>query len=807
MYCSASLRWNDQSKRHSFEKKIVALMFSLGSQGGYREIDQAFASHAFGNPSDSCQASSVSNGFYPALNMQEMVDASMMFRSVDVRPGSWSNQKIWNASETGKTLRHQIPPGTHIIAGAGYALRPWMLTPYAKTFDGTLGEVKAHRYSFAHSSTRMVVERTFGVWKERFRISKVAMQAKDLQRTMISLRPPLCSTAFWSAQAGKQADKMEDVVELSEGDHDDCMDDESEWTGDSDSSFSAVSNVSDDANDDEDGSAATAIDICILAIRGADKCQRKCLCEKSAELRSAIASIMRMAKRDVRLSMRTSLAIAFRIELKGKRKRESGKRTRFFYRHHKDVLEGNVDVPSHGNVANAHNSQIVWAPIQTWFSQFAATVGNLVPLRVRLQKTENGKITAYTTSKLYTIIPPTFTWEKLYVEMKKAVPPTMTKRPLDSAFRKQMMRDFPHIVIWSPRSNVSDVCAVYTNTMKKTNSADTMEVIGQHISSARQMRELYKHDVAMTSDEYVVLTMDFSQNFALPQCYDTPSEWYFLFLINVYLFTRRPTRRESSNEVVSMLDSQLFHDTDRSPSSRTLTVYADNCCGQNKNNFVVKFMLLLAHVGMFKEVRLRFLVKGHTKTARDRSFAFVRKKYMRSDRWTLEQFAKVVHAAGGKSPSEKCKCVIAETSDVFYDNKPIVNELYKNIAGITKYEMFRTEHSSPGVVECKMAPDGEACVMDLRKAYDSIRVTPERALMLWNRREPLSQPPVNPEKVKAIHEKVRKYVPHEYRSDPFYVAPTERKQEIARAAKKARSSARASLRASNQSEAENTAIV
>ncbi|DAZ98599.1 TPA: hypothetical protein N0F65_001018, partial [Lagenidium giganteum] len=67
--------------------------------------------------------------FYPALNMQAIVDASMMFRSVDVRPGSWSDQEIWNASEAGKTLRYQMPPRTHVIADAGYALRPWMLIP------------------------------------------------------------------------------------------------------------------------------------------------------------------------------------------------------------------------------------------------------------------------------------------------------------------------------------------------------------------------------------------------------------------------------------------------------------------------------------------------------------------------------------------------------------------------------------------------------------------------------------------------------------------------------------------------------
>ncbi|ETK96217.1 hypothetical protein L915_00958, partial [Phytophthora nicotianae] len=65
--------------------------------------------------------------FYSALNMQAVVDHRCGFMSIDTQPGSWSDQKIWKASRLGKTLDKIIPPGTHMIADAGYAIRPWLM--------------------------------------------------------------------------------------------------------------------------------------------------------------------------------------------------------------------------------------------------------------------------------------------------------------------------------------------------------------------------------------------------------------------------------------------------------------------------------------------------------------------------------------------------------------------------------------------------------------------------------------------------------------------------------------------------------
>ncbi|OWZ14732.1 hypothetical protein PHMEG_00011739 [Phytophthora megakarya] len=118
--------------------------------------------------------------FYHALNMQAVVENRCLFISIDIRSGSWSDQKIWNASRLRKTLDKVIPPDTHMISDAGYAIRLRLMTPYPETFDYT----KTRRFNFAHSSIRMVVERAFGVIKERFRVLKACIDVDDVGRAV-----------------------------------------------------------------------------------------------------------------------------------------------------------------------------------------------------------------------------------------------------------------------------------------------------------------------------------------------------------------------------------------------------------------------------------------------------------------------------------------------------------------------------------------------------------------------------------------------------------------------------------------------
>ncbi|ETP55382.1 hypothetical protein F442_00064 [Phytophthora nicotianae P10297] len=201
--------------------------------------------------------------------------------------------------------------------------------------------------------------------------------------------------------------------------------------------------------------------------------------------------------------------------------------------------------------------------------------------------------------------------------------------PRPSTFRKLLQQYCPTIRIRSPRSNVCDLCAILHTRMRSCITAELTEELGVHTEAAKKMRLEYKKDLASVSEDHAVIVMDFSQNLTLPSVASTPSQW------DNSTTTSTKNRLLGTDEVNSM----LYHVIQRivlTNGHRKLAIYADNCGGQNKNNFVVKMLLALAQTGELDVVELRFFVRDHTKNAVDRGFGLMRKKIAKEDVWTAD---------------------------------------------------------------------------------------------------------------------------------------------------------------------------
>ncbi|KAJ0397932.1 hypothetical protein P43SY_006054 [Pythium insidiosum] len=423
------------------------------------------------------------------------------------------------------------------------------------------------------------------------------------------------------------------------------------------------------------------------------------------------------------------------------------------------VQDGSFHIQRHGNTGNKHAQIMDTEWLASWFRSFAKDVGEVVPVRVRRRETVEGRVRSTYTAANHLLLPSYFTWERLYEEMLLGVAVSMVRRakPSEATFRQTVQKLCPEIRIRSPRDNVCDACVIYRNQMRTGNVTEIAELIGHHAAAAKAMRMEYKTDIEAASDRSLVLTMDYSQNIALPHVAETPSQWYFLSLIAVsvfgihdanqqrqtnYIYTERKGGK-GSNEVVSMLQRYLGVD----PQHATLTVYADNCGGQNKNNYVIKYLLFLAHTGQFEEVNYKFFIRGHTKNACDRGFGAMKKKLAREDCWTVEQLCEAL-----KKASISTDTVTLEQEEApFLAYKDVFNELYKNLPAIQKYQLFKMTTSNPGVVECRESPSTPVFSFDLRREYDGVRVTPERARELFDSAEPVPQPTPNPEKIRDIH--------------------------------------------------------
>lgn len=109
-------------------------------------------------------------GFHSIL-LQGICNSKMKF--IDVFTGicgSVHDARVWQLSDIKNMIEEDIeryfPQNSHLLADSAYPLSHYMLTPYRD--NGHLNNIQ-HNYNTQLSKTRVIIERTFGMLKGRFR--------------------------------------------------------------------------------------------------------------------------------------------------------------------------------------------------------------------------------------------------------------------------------------------------------------------------------------------------------------------------------------------------------------------------------------------------------------------------------------------------------------------------------------------------------------------------------------------------------------------------------------------------------------
>jgi hypothetical protein len=116
-------------------------------------------------------------GFY-SIVLQAICDDQLYFRDVYVGwPGCCNDARVWRNSTIYEKAKREIllPVGERkifaqdnfLLGDGGYSLNSFLMVPYTITPD--MKFIKK-LFNFAHSSSRMVIERAFGKLKNRFRL-------------------------------------------------------------------------------------------------------------------------------------------------------------------------------------------------------------------------------------------------------------------------------------------------------------------------------------------------------------------------------------------------------------------------------------------------------------------------------------------------------------------------------------------------------------------------------------------------------------------------------------------------------------
>jgi hypothetical protein len=160
-----------------------------------------------------------------------------------------------------------------------------------------------------------------------------------------------------------------------------------------------------------------------------------------------------------------------------------------------------------------------------------------------------------------------------------------------------------------------------------------------------------------------VLTIDMGQNLCLPNFEaEQPGDTYYFSPLTVLLFGvvdnatedrkdrmnafiwREFDGARGANNIASCLLKDLkLRGCFRAPNFGELTYIADNCGGQNKNKVVIRFLMWLVENRIFPQVKIHFLVKGHTKNAADRMFNLLKLSYHKKNIYTYDQLKDILN--------------------------------------------------------------------------------------------------------------------------------------------------------------------
>ena len=127
-------------------------------------------------------------GFYSVL-LQAVVSSKCLFWDFDIGwAGSMHDANLWARTDIGQYCEAGRLSPYALVGDAAYPCRPWMFAPFKGHKDGLSRE--QYHWNFAQSSTRMCIERAFGMLKGRWRVL--------LKRVDVHLRnvPDLVSTCL-----------------------------------------------------------------------------------------------------------------------------------------------------------------------------------------------------------------------------------------------------------------------------------------------------------------------------------------------------------------------------------------------------------------------------------------------------------------------------------------------------------------------------------------------------------------------------------------------------------------------------------
>ena len=144
-------------------------------------------------------------------------------------------------------------------------------------------------------------------------------------------------------------------------------------------------------------------------------------------------------------------------------------------------------------------------------------------------------------------------------------------------------------------------------------------------------------------------------------------------------------------------------------------IHADNCAGQNKNNYFLWYYAWRVIVGLHWSILYSFLVAGHTKFSPDWCFGLAKQAVRKTFISDLFELAHTIDnsTVTGVNVSQLCGLHDGSVLVPTYDWASFFDKYFKKLPGVKQYHHFRFSNDSPGRVFCKRYVDSEEVEFDL----------------------------------------------------------------------------------------------
>ena len=222
-----------------------------------------------------------------------------------------------------------------------------------------------------------------------------------------------------------------------------------------------------------------------------------------------------------------------------------------------------------------------------------------------------------------------------------------------------------------------------------------------------------------------------------------------------YLIDESCNAGKGGNIIISLLHHFL---SVHSFGETSVHFHADNCTGQNKNRYLMSYLMWRVMTGLHEEVKISFLPVGHTKFSPDWCFGLLKRKYRKMRIGCLDDIVKAVNESGNPNTAQ---LVGTQTGDVIV---PMFNwsEYFEDntiktaLKGISRMHHFHFKSSAPGTVSMKDTIDD--------KEWKSITLVKSSS---WQPSSGDLPHPIVPaglslERQHYLFDKIREFVPSEF---------------------------------------------